>query len=162
MSQWLASYHSLPNHGSRGKKKKFADTPLCPLSLVVSASKQPPPMKTSVCAHCCRRQLWCCHVVVVVGAGSGAGRHRRRWCWWPWLTLQRCGGGGRGGSRGHGRCGWWWSIVDVVIVIVRSSLSSVMITGCGRGVLVVMVVVVEEFEVQSSKIEQVEPCDSFP
>ena len=158
MSQWLASYHSLPNHGSRGKKKKFADTPLCPLSLVVLASKQSPPMKMSVHARCCRRQLWCCRVVVVVGAGSGAGRHHCGWCWWPWLMLQWCGGG----SHGRGRCGWWWSTIDIDVVVVRSSLLSVVVVGCGCGVLVVIVVVVEEFEVQSSKIEQVKPCDSFP
>ncbi len=66
-----------------------------------------------------------------MGAGSGAGHCRRGWCWWPWLTLRRCGGGG-----------------DQLSTL----LLSVVVTGCGRGVLVVMVVVVEEFEV---------PCD-FP
>src|SRR6266545_1516192 len=93
-----ASYRSLPNHGSRGKKKKFADVPLRPLSLVVPASKQPSPMKTSTYTRFRRRRLWCRGVVVVlvvvlvVVVAGGAGGHGRR----------RCGGGGR---RRH-RCGW--------------------------------------------------------
>src|SRR6266545_3944051 len=67
-----ASYRSLPNHGSRGKKKKFADVPLRPLSLVVPASKQPSPMKTSTYTRFRRRRLWC-------RGWWWAGRPPRRW-----------------------------------------------------------------------------------
>ena len=142
-----ASYRSLPNLGSRGKKKKFGDVPLCPLSLLVLVSKQRSPMKTSTYTCFRRRWLWCCDSWHGGGAGSGAGHSCHGWCWWPWLTTMS----------------WWWQsslsslqvvvvvVVVVVAVVVRSSLLSVVVTGCGHGVLVV---VVEEFEVHSSKIEQ--------
>jgi len=72
-----ASYRSLPNHGSRGKKKKFVDVPLRPLSLLVLASKQRSPMKTSTYTRFRRRRLWCRDSWHGGGAGSGAGHSCR-------------------------------------------------------------------------------------
>ncbi len=60
-----------------------------------------------------------------------------------------------------GRCCRCCCCREVIVVIGRGHG---LWSWCGgRGVLVVTVVVVEEFEVHSAKIEQVEPsCDSFP